>query len=102
MYRIHRENISSVFKDWSIKVTKIQSTISTNPKRQILDSSKLKEFADNTSKSDENGGKVSKRVENNMEKEKLCLMSKFLLFPQCFQKDIYCRNVKTGDCLGKG
>ena len=37
-------------------------------KRQILDSSKLKEFADNNSKFDENGGKLSKKVENTVGK----------------------------------
>ena len=25
----------------------------------------------------------------------------FLLFPQCFQKDLYCRHIKTMACLGK-
>ena len=35
-------------------------------KGQILDPSKLKEFADDNSKSDENGKKLSKRVENTV------------------------------------
>ena len=34
------------------------------PDAQILDSSKLKEFADDNFKFDENGRKLSKRVEN--------------------------------------
>ena len=34
------------------------------PKRQILDSSKLKEIADDNFKFDENGRKFSKKVEN--------------------------------------
>ena len=34
------------------------------PKQQILDSSKLKEFADNNFEFDENCGGFSKRVEN--------------------------------------
>ena len=38
------------------------------PIRQILDFSKLKEFADNNSKFDGNGRKFSKRVENSMGK----------------------------------
>ena len=33
-------------------------------RRQILDSSKLKEFADDNMKLDENGRQLSKRVEN--------------------------------------
>ena len=38
------------------------------PKRQILDSSKLKEFADDNFKFDGNGRKFSKRVENTVGK----------------------------------
>ena len=38
------------------------------PKRQILDSSKLKEFADGNFKFDENDRKFSKRVENTVGK----------------------------------
>ena len=48
--------------------------------REILDSSKLKEFADENFKFDENERKLSKRVENTAGYEQ------FLLFPQCFQK----------------
>ena len=40
----------------------------TFPKRQILDSSKLKECADDNLKHDENGRKFSKWVENTMGK----------------------------------
>ena len=56
------------------------------PKRQILDSFKLKEFADNNSKFDENGKKLSKRVENTVGKGEIAIYEQFLLFPQCFQK----------------
>ena len=38
------------------------------PKRQILDPSKLKEFADDNFTFDENGRKFSKQLENNVEK----------------------------------
>ena len=37
-------------------------------RRQILDSSKLKEFTDDNFKFDENGRKLSKRVENTVGK----------------------------------
>ena len=40
-------------------------------RRQILDSSKLKEFADDNFKFDENGRKLSIRVENTMGKVEL-------------------------------
>ena len=56
------------------------------PKRQILDSSKLKVFADNNFKFDENGGEFYKRVENTEEKGEIARYEQFLLFPQCFQK----------------
>ena len=52
----------------------------------ILDSSKLKEFADNNFKFDENGKKLSKRVENTVGKGEIARYEQFLLFPQCFQK----------------
>ena len=38
------------------------------PKRQILDSSKLKEFANENFRFDENGRKFSKQVENTVGK----------------------------------
>ena len=50
--------------------------------RQIFDSSKLKEFADNNFDFDENGS--SKEVENTM--EKIACYKQFLLFHQWFQK----------------
>ena len=56
------------------------------PKRQILDSSKLKEFADDDFTFDENGGKVYERVENTEGKGEIARYEQFLLFPQRFQK----------------
>ena len=56
------------------------------PKRQILDPSKLKEFADDSSKFEENGKKLSKRVENTVGKGEIAHYEQFLFFPQCFQK----------------
>ena len=46
----------------------LQTTKLTISQRQILNSSKLKEFADDNFKFDENGRKLSKRVENTVEK----------------------------------
>ena len=54
--------------------------------RQILGSSKLKEFADDNFRFDENGRKFSKPVENTVVKEEIARYEQFLLFPQCFQK----------------
>ena len=72
------------------------------PKRQILNSSKLKEFADDNFKFDENDRKFSERVVNTVGKGEIARYEQFLLFPQCFQKNLYCRHVKTRACLGKG
>ena len=55
-------------------------------RRQILDASKLKEFADDNFKFDENGRKLSKWVENTVGKGEIAGYEQFLLFPQCFQK----------------
>ena len=49
-------------------------------RRQILDSSKLKEFADKNSR------KLSKWLENTVGKGENSCYEQFLLFPQCFQK----------------
>ena len=55
-------------------------------RRQILDSSKQKEFADDNFKFDENGRRLSKWVENTVGKGEIARYEQFLLFPQCFQK----------------
>ena len=56
------------------------------PDRQILDSSKLKDFADDNLKFEENGRKLLKPVENTVGKGEIARYEQFLLFPQCFQK----------------
>ena len=56
------------------------------PKRQILDSFKLKDFADDNSRFDENGRKLSGRVKNTTGKGEIARYEQFLLFPKCFQK----------------
>ena len=55
-------------------------------RRQILDSSELKDFADENFKFDENGRKLSKRVENTVGKGEIARYEQFLLFQQCFLK----------------
>ena len=52
----------------------------------MLDSSKLKEFADDIFKFEENGRKLSKRVKNTVGKGEIARYEQFLPFPQCFQK----------------
>ena len=53
---------------------------------QPTKSSELKDFADDRFKFDENGRKLSKRVENTVGKGEIARDEQFLLFPQCFQK----------------
>ena len=56
------------------------------PDDKILDWSKLKQFADDNYKFDENSRKFSKQVENTVGKGEIACYEQFLLFPQCFQK----------------
>ena len=56
------------------------------PKQQILDSSKLKEFAENNFKFDKYGRNFSKWAENTVGKAEITCYEQFLLFPPCFQK----------------
>ena len=56
------------------------------PDDKILDRSKLKEFADDNFEFDENGRKLSKRVESTVGRGEIAGHEQFLLFPQCFQK----------------
>ena len=58
------------------------------PERQVLDSSKPKEFADDNFKFVENGRKLPKQVENTVGKGEIARYKQFLLFPQCFLKTL--------------
>ena len=63
------------------------------PKRQVLDSSKLKEFADDNFSFGENGRKSSKRVENTVGKGEIYCYKQF---PTVFSKDFYADTLKPG------
>ena len=52
----------------------------------ILDSTKLKEFADDNSEFDENCRNFSKPEENTVGKGEIARYEQFLLFPQCFNE----------------
>ena len=62
----------------------------------LLDSSKLKEFADDYFKLVENGRKFSKQVKNTVAKGEIARYEQFLLFPQCFQKTCTADTQKPG------
>ena len=51
------------------------------PKRQVLDSSKLKVFADDNFKYDKNGRMFFKRVENTVGKGEIARYEQLLLLP---------------------
>ena len=70
-------------------------------RRQILDSFKLKEPADDNFKFDENGRKLSKWVENTVGKGEIARYEQFLLFP-VFAKGLLPRGVKRCHCVGMG
>ena len=62
----------------------------------MLDSSKLKEFADDNFKFGENGGKFSERIEKIGENGEIAVYEQFLLFSQCLQKTCIADTYKTG------
>ena len=66
------------------------SLFNSKPNNNILDSSKLKEFADDYFRFDENGRKFPK-----------CSLRAISPFPAVSSKELYCRHVKTRACLGK-
>ena len=66
------------------------------PKQQILEASKVKEFADNTFSLDDNGRTSSKAIENTVGKGEIAHNEQFLLFPQCFQKTYFAGTLKQG------
>ena len=72
------------------------------PKQQILDCSKLKEFADDNFKFVGNGRKLSKTGRKHCGKRRNCSLRAISPFPTVFSKGLYCRHIKTRACLGKG
>ena len=77
----------------------VYHTCNTFPK-QILDSSKMKEFAEENFKFDENGRQFLKQVENAVGKGEIACYEQFLLY-LVFSKDMHCKHV-TRPCLRKG
>ena len=65
------------------------SALNSLPDGKILDWFKLKEFADDNFRFDENCRKLSKWVENTVGKGEIARYEQFLLFPQYFQKTCF-------------
>ena len=70
--------------------------------QQILDPSKLTEFADDNFKFDENGRKFIQMGRKHCGKRRNCLLRAISSFLTVFSKALYCRCIKTRACLGKG
>ena len=66
----------------------------------MLESSKLKEFADNNFKFDENGKKLSKWVENTLGKGEIARYEQFLHSHSVFKRFVL-RHVKPGLVSGR-
>ena len=71
------------------------------PKQQLLDSSKLKEFADDNFEYDENGRKFSKWVENTVRKGEIAHQEPFLLSHSVFRRLVQ-QTCKNQGLFGKG
>ena len=78
------------------------SALNPLPDGKILDSFKLKEFADDNFKFDENCRKLSKWVENTVGKRRNCSLRAISPFPIVFSKDLFPRGVKRCHCVGMG
>ena len=71
-------------------------------RRQILESSKLKEFADDNFRFYVNARKLSRRVENTVGKGEIACYEQFFSFPTVFSKGLFPRGVKRCYCVGMG
>ena len=76
-------------------------TLNRLPDDNILDWSKLNQFADDNFKFDENRRNFSKRVENTVGKREIARYEQFLLFP-VFSKGLFPRGVKRCHYVGMG
>ena len=70
-------------------------------KQKILGPSKLKEFAEDNFRVNENGRKKSKRVENIAGKGQIACFKQFLLLLQCFERTVT-QILKNQGLFGKG
>ena len=88
---------------WAEMPQALKKSKAINPfLNDILDSHKLKEFAEDNFKFDKNGKKFFKRVENHEGKAEIAHYEQFLLFPTEFSKDLFCKHIKTRNCLENG
>ena len=71
-------------------------------RQQILDSSKLKEFADDNFKFDKKWKKVIKTGRKHCGKRRNCSLRAISPFPTVFSEGLFPRGVKRCHCVGMG
>ena len=67
-------------------ISGVRKLLNPFPDDTFLDSSKLKEFADDNFDFVEDNRKLFEQVENTVGKGEIARYEQFLLLPQCFQK----------------
>ena len=80
---LHTVVCHSCFRVKNFKINHVHTTL---PRRQILDSFKLKEFADDILDLMKMIERSQNTMENTVDKREIARRKRFLLFPQCFQK----------------
>ena len=73
----------------------------TSPKQQILDPSKVKKFADDNFKFDENGRKISKQVKNTVGRGEIAHYEQFSFSHSVFKRLVLQTRENQG-LFGKG
>ena len=71
-------------------------------RRQILDSSKLKDFADDNLKFEEKRLRVIQTGRKHCEKRRNCSLRAISPFPTVFSKGLFPMGVKRSHCVGMG
>ena len=97
----HKQSFPGGLKIWFHVWYKGKEDIQSSPfpKRQISDTSKLKEFADGNFKFNEDGTKFSRWVKNMVGKREIAHYEQIHLFQQCFRKTCNADTSKPGFVL---
>ena len=72
------------------------------PNDRFLNTSKLKQSADDNFKFDENSRKFPNRIVNAVGQGEIAHYEQFLLYSQCFQNACFQGGVKRCHCVGMG
>ena len=86
----------------ALTLTAIYTHFNPFPNNKFLDSSKLKELADDNLKRRRKWQNVLQMCRKHCEKRRNCSSRAISPISTVFSKDLYCRHVKTMACLEKG